>query len=59
MKDCADNLEGTGTDLFIIDAGWYQRAGDFNADPVKFPNGMKPVCDYIRKKYAGRGLVYD
>ncbi|HRH59130.1 MAG TPA: alpha-galactosidase [Chitinophagaceae bacterium] len=56
MMDCADKLENTGTDLFIIDAGWYKRSGDFKADSAKFPHGMKPVCDYIRSKGMQPGL---
>lgn len=58
IKECVDNLKDTGTDLFIIDAGWYKRAGDFNADPAKFPNGMKPVCDYIRKNNMRVGVWF-
>jgi len=58
MTDCADGLVGTGTDLFIIDAGWYKRAGDFNPDPTKFPNGMKPVCNYIRSKGMRVGVWF-
>ncbi|MGL4631803.1 MAG: glycoside hydrolase family 36 protein, partial [Leadbetterella sp.] len=58
VRQCADNLANTGTDLFIIDAGWYKRAGDFNADPVKFPEGMKPVCQYIKSKGMQVGVWF-
>ncbi|MBA4168159.1 MAG: alpha-galactosidase, partial [Chitinophagaceae bacterium] len=58
IRDCADSLAHTGCDLFIIDAGWYKRAGDFNADPEKFPNGMKPVCQYINSKGMRSGLWF-
>jgi alpha-galactosidase len=58
IKQCADSLANTGTDLFIIDAGWYKRAGDFTPDPKKFPNGLKPVCEYIRSKGMRAGLWF-
>jgi len=37
-------------DVFVIDAGWYNRVGDWMADTTKFKNGafekaMKKVCD--------------
>jgi alpha-galactosidase len=46
-----------GVELFVLDAGWYDGAGaagpmDFDsglgswaADPVRFPNGLKPLRD--------------
>jgi alpha-galactosidase len=46
-----------GVELFVLDAGWYEGAGaagpmDFDsglgswtADPVRFPNGLKPLRD--------------
>ncbi|WP_162946191.1 alpha-galactosidase [Chitinophaga barathri] len=58
LKECVDSLAGTETDLFIIDAGWYKRSGDFNADSSKFPQGMKPVCDYIRQKNMRVGVWF-
>ncbi len=58
IKECVDNLVNTGTDLFIIDAGWYKRAGDFEPDPIKFPNGLKPITDYIRSKGMKAGLWF-
>ena len=47
-----------GTELFVVDAGWYAGAGaagpfDFDAglgswtpDPVRFPHGLKPLGDF-------------
>jgi alpha-galactosidase len=47
-----------GTELFVIDAGWYAGAGaagpfDFDSglgswqvDPARIPNGLKPLSDY-------------
>jgi len=56
IKECADHLQHAGCDLFIIDVGWYRRAGDFDADPKKFPNGIKPVARYINSKGMRTGL---
>ncbi len=52
----ADALEGSGTDLFIIDCGWYDMMGNYYPDREKFPNGLEPVCDYIREKGLQVGL---
>ena len=47
-----------GTELFVVDAGWYPGAGaagpfDFDsglgswtADPARFPDGLRPLSDY-------------
>jgi alpha-galactosidase len=58
IKDCADKVSATGTDLFIIDAGWYKYSGDFIPDSSKFPNGIKAVCDYIRSKGMQVGIWF-
>ncbi len=53
-----DHAAALGAELFVIDAGWYAGAGadsafDFDSglgswtpDPVRFPNGLKPLTDY-------------
>ncbi|MDZ7604350.1 MAG: glycoside hydrolase family 36 protein [Cyclobacteriaceae bacterium] len=33
---------------FIIDDGWQDSYGDWGIDYKKFPNGLKPVFDYIK-----------
>lgn len=58
IKDCADKLSETGTDLFIIDVGWYKYSGDFIPDSSKFPSGLKAVCDYIRSKGMRVGIWF-
>jgi hypothetical protein len=52
------NAAALGAELFVIDAGWYAGAdtadiGDFDqglgsweADPARFPNGLRPLSDY-------------
>jgi alpha-galactosidase len=58
MRQEMTRAAAIGTELFVIDAGWYAGAGaaspfDFDAglgswspDPVRFPNGLKPLGDY-------------
>jgi alpha-galactosidase len=50
-----------GTELFVLDAGWYERAGaqglwDFDsglgtwkADPGRFPDGLRPLREYAHE----------
>jgi alpha-galactosidase len=52
------NAAALGAELFVIDAGWYRGAdtvnpgnfddglGSWEADPARFPNGLKPLSDY-------------
>ena len=56
IKESSDILGQTGCEYFIMDDGWQDNYGDWNVDRKKFPNGMKPVCDYIRSKGMIPGL---
>lgn len=38
-----------GFETFVFDAIWYREVGDWRWDPKRFPNGMKPFQDYLRK----------
>jgi alpha-galactosidase len=58
IKDCANKLSATGTDLFIIDPGWYKYSGDFIPDSSRFPHGITSVCDYIRGKGMRVGIWF-
>jgi len=59
-----DAAADCGVDIFTIDAGWYGRyeggwlgnVGDYTPDRRKFPHGLKPVMDAIRKKGMRPGL---
>jgi len=58
MRAEMDGAAALGAELFVIDAGWYTGAGasdpfDFETglgswevDPIRFPNGLKPLSDY-------------
>jgi len=56
IKELADALEDSGVEYFIIDDGWQDHNGDWNVHKEKFPNGLKPVTDYIREKGMKPGL---
>ena len=58
IKASADALEGSGTEIFIIDCGWYDMMGSYIPDKNKFPNGMVPVCKYIQQKGMKPGMWF-
>ncbi|MEO6330468.1 MAG: glycoside hydrolase family 36 protein [Ginsengibacter sp.] len=45
-----------GMKEFIIDDGWSENYGDWVIDKNKFPNGLKPVFDYIKSLGMKPGL---
>jgi alpha-galactosidase len=58
-KKCAD----LGVELLLIDDGWMKGRknsnaglGDWVPDPEKFPNGLKPVVDYVNSLGMKFGL---
>lgn len=54
--ELADAAAECGVEEFIIDDGWQDSYGDWGIDKVKFPNGLKPVFDYIKSKGMKPGL---
>jgi len=63
VMDIADafvdlGLKDAGYEYIVLDDGWMARERDENnnlvPDPVKFPNGMKSVVDYVHE----RGLKF-
>ncbi len=56
-----DECASIGAELFVIDDGWmpgrtndHTGLGDWVADSVRFPHGLRPVADYCHKK----GLLF-
>jgi alpha-galactosidase len=58
ITGCAEKLAPTGTNLFILDAGWYKNSGDFIPDSSKFPSGIKFICNDLRKNGMQAGLWF-
>jgi len=56
IMDLADSAAACGVEEFIIDDGWQIGFGDWEIDYEKFPNGLKPVFDYIKSKGMKPGL---
>jgi hypothetical protein len=45
-----------GVDAYQVDAGWYDRMGDWNADTAKFPNGLEEIAEHCRARRMRFGL---
>ena len=65
VKDIADKfvelgLKDAGYEYIVLDDGWMAKErdadGNLIADPIKFPNGMKALADYIHSKGLKFGL---
>ncbi len=70
IREIAEAAAECGVEEFIIDAGWYRNAsgwedpndnwfnecGDWLIDEKKFPDGLKPVFDYIKSLGMKPGL---
>jgi alpha-galactosidase len=54
----ADALKGSGTDLFIMDDGWFDMTGNWNVDTARFPHGLAPVFQHIRDAGMKTGLWF-
>ncbi|MFU8855068.1 NPCBM/NEW2 domain-containing protein [Micromonospora sp. SL1-18] len=69
VKEVADalvsrGLARAGYDIVWLDAGWQDpqprtAAGDLQADRTRFPNGLKPLVDYIHAKGLRAGIYTD
>lgn len=59
-----DSAAEAGCEYFVIDAGWYAEIGEnwwnsvgaWEPSKSRFPEGLRVVCDYIRKKGLIPGL---
>jgi alpha-galactosidase len=60
MKRCADIAAELGAEVFVLDAGWFNRKnwsreiGDWKHDPVAFPNGVEELAGHVH----GIGLKF-
>ncbi|MFI7519609.1 NPCBM/NEW2 domain-containing protein [Micromonospora globbae] len=57
-------LARAGYDIVWLDGGWQDPeprtpAGDLRADRTRFPNGLKPLVDYIHAKGLRAGIYTD
>ncbi len=56
IYELVDAAAECGFEEFIIDGGWEDSYGDWGSNKEKFPNGLKPVFDYIKSKGMKPGL---
>lgn len=52
-------LKRYGWTHFAVDAGWERQRGDWYPDPVKFPNGLRPLVDAIHQRGMTAGIWLD
>lgn len=57
----ASGMKDAGYTYIVLDDGWMAmerdpKTGDLVPDPKKFPNGLKPVIDYVHSKGLKFGL---
>lgn len=60
-RDLAARAAALGLERFVLDDGWFKGRngptaglGDWTPDPVKFPNGLRPLADHV----ASLGLEF-
>jgi alpha-galactosidase len=56
VMELARAAADAGMKEFIIDDGWQDNYGDWGIDYKKFPNGLKPVFDYVKSLGMKPGL---
>jgi alpha-galactosidase len=54
--EIVDAAAECGIEEFIIDDGWQESYGDWGVNKEKFPNGLKPIFDYIKLKGMKPGV---
>ena len=56
MMEVAKAAADAGMKEFVIDDGWQDNLGDWGINKEKFPNGLKPLIDYIKSLGMKPGL---
>ena len=56
LREGARRAAELGVELYTIDLGWAKVTGDWYSDPEKFPNGLKPISDYVHSLGMKFGL---
>lgn len=58
-KTAIENIDlaaALGAELFILDAGWWDRTLDWEPSAKRFPNGLEPAIAHAREKGLRFGL---
>jgi len=56
---CVDVAAAIGAELFLLDAYWWDITQDWTPSADRFPRGLEPVIDYVRKKGMLFGLYVE
>jgi alpha-galactosidase len=62
MKRCADVAAKLGAEVFVLDAGWYNKVdwcrelGDWHADRNAFPKGTAELAQYVHSRGMKFGI---
>ena len=63
QRALAEKAAKLGVELFVMDDGWFGKRnddhaglGDWSVNPQKFPNGLKPLIDYVNSLGMDFGL---
>jgi alpha-galactosidase len=62
-----DAAASAGAEVYCVDAGWFVEPGKrwsstlgrWSPDAVRFPNGLSPVCEYVRSKGMVPGIWFE
>ncbi|MBI4875467.1 MAG: alpha-galactosidase [Acidobacteria bacterium] len=56
LRRNAEIAASLGAEVFVVDLGWARQIGDWRADPVKFPSGLRALSDYVHSLGMKFGL---
>lgn len=66
LRDIAARAADLGAERFVLDDGWFGRRdddttslGDWQIDPRKWPDGLKPFADHVNSLGMGFGLWFE
>lgn len=66
LIEMIDSASSLGFETVVLDDGWFGKRnssktslGDWTIDGEKFPNGIKPLVDYAKKKEIGFGIWFE
>jgi alpha-galactosidase len=59
VERAAKRLKDTGIRYFVIDAGWYDKIGDWNPSAERFPEGIEKTAQMIKSMGMIPGIWFE
>jgi alpha-galactosidase len=59
IERAAKRIKDTGIQYFVIDAGWYDKAGDWNPGADRFPEGIEKTVRMLRDSGLIPGIWFE